>query len=74
MYSLDITFWELSDGDTPQFGSPPVVSESDCPQGYAELVKKCIAESPSDRPSISGVIAEISYIEETYRRQCAEDV
>ena len=64
IYSLGVIFWELSDGGKPQFRSPPVVSESDCPRGYAELVKKCVAESSSDRPSISEVIAEISYIEE----------
>jgi hypothetical protein len=65
IYSLGVIFGELSDG-TSQSGNPSVTLGSDCPQGYAELVKKCMAESPGDRPSISRVIAEIIYIEETH--------
>jgi hypothetical protein len=67
IYSLGVVFWELSGGGTPQFRTPPIVSESDCPRGYAELVRKCVTESSNDRPPISDLIAEISYIEETFR-------
>jgi serine/threonine protein kinase len=74
IYSLGVVFWVLSDGDTPQFRRPPVVSGSNCPQGYAELVRKCVAESSNDRPSISNVIAEIIDIEEGFRRRCADDI
>ena len=74
IYSLGVIFWELSDGGTPQFRSPPIVSESECPQGYAELVRKCVAKSSSDRPCISEVITEIIYIEEGHRRQCADSI
>ena len=68
IYSLGVVFWELSDGGTPQFRRPPVVLKPDCPQGYAELVGKCVAESSNDRSPITNVIAEISYIEETLRQ------
>ena len=40
IYSLGVIFWELSDGGTPEFRVPPVVSDSDCPHGYAELGKE----------------------------------
>ena len=68
IYSLGVMFWELSGGGEPQFRSPPIVSELECPQGYAELVRKCVAKSASDRPSISEVINEIISIEESYRQ------
>lgn len=71
IYSVGVVFWELSDGGTPSFCSPPVVSELKCPQGYAELVQKCVAESSSDRPLISEVISQIIYMEESHRLQRA---
>jgi serine/threonine protein kinase len=67
IYSLGVIFWQLSSGGTPQFRTPPIVSELDCSPGYAELVRKCVTTSSNDRPLISQIIAEISSIEETFR-------
>jgi serine/threonine protein kinase len=69
IYSLGVIFWELSETETPQFRVPPVLLDLECPQRYADVVKKCVAESSRDRPPISEVIADINYIEETYCRR-----
>jgi len=71
IYAFGIVMWEIATRKLPYEDAAPavihcLVAEGEreqiptgCPDGYTELMQKCWAQNPQERPSIDGVLQEV---------------
>jgi len=72
VYSFGMVLWELWEKKTPfseftsrfdimdavRGGKRPEISDN-CPKGYRDLIQRCVAQKPSDRPNFNTIVKEL---------------
>ncbi|KAK9786673.1 hypothetical protein WJX73_005253 [Symbiochloris irregularis] len=57
IYSYGVVCWELSTGSPPEGRNlRPLTSEDDCPAEVEALMRSCLSESPTERPSAVDIV------------------